>query len=104
MGKKVNEWHKARNILGKAYADVGIEYCELNIEGEHNGLWVAFAHGRKRRHLVGNELYTFVARACQGCHDFIEYKVGKEKMAQIIQEAIDRREIQPVIVVGGVKL
>lgn len=104
MGKKVDEWDRARKSLIKAYSDVGIEYCELNIDGKHNGLWVAFAHGRKRRHLVGTELYTFVAKACQGCHDYIEYEVGKDEMARIIQEAIDARAIQPVIVVGGVKL
>lgn len=100
IGKKGGEWVKARKILDKAYLDAGITHCELRFEAYHNGFMVAYAHGRKRRNLVGDELYTFVVKACQGCHNAIEYQ-GAEAMAKHVQDAIDRRVVQPTIKVGG---
>lgn len=99
-GKKTVSWDKARSILIKAYELVGITRCELKLGAYHNGFALGFAHGRKRRDLVGDELYTFCVLACQGCHDGIEYQ-GKEAMAKHVQDAIDRRAIQPTIKVGG---
>lgn len=101
MGKKGDEWTKARKILVAAYGDVCITHCELNIVGYHSGFALAFAHGRKRGDLVDDELYTFVVLACQGCHDHIEYDVGHDEMARIVRETIDKRVVQPVIKVEG---
>jgi hypothetical protein len=89
-GKKTTEWDNTRRILNQRFYAVQIERCELNIPGKHNGFAVAYAHAKKRNDLLPGELIR-VVKACEGCHSWIEYKVGKEEMQRIVDEAIARR-------------
>lgn len=104
-GKKVAEWQAAKKILNPAFAKVGLfEVCEVGryliqfeehrkiIEGHRHWFGWAYAHGDKRDNLVGNELITFVAGACQDCHNYIEYRPD---MRQIVEAVIASRSVQP---------
>jgi len=89
-GKKTTEWETTRRTLNNRFYAVQIERCELNIPQHHNGIAIAYAHAKKRNELQPGELIR-VAKSCQGCHEWIEYHVGKPEMQRIIDEAINKR-------------
>lgn len=103
-GKKTNEWNAAKRKLSPAFAEVGITYCEVGmylsqhplhmdaIANHRHNFAIAWAHGDKRDNLVGNELITLVALACQDCHNYIEYR---DDMREIIEAVIAARRVQP---------
>lgn len=56
---------------------------------------LSFAHSKKRDDIQNKEEYEEVILACiDPCHRDIE-NMPKEKMLQIVQEIIAKREIQP---------
>lgn len=80
-----------RRRLSAEFAERGVTSCELRYEGCKGQVMLGFAHGRKRRHLKGDELKTLVILACNPCHDKIEY-LGPERMLAIVQGVIVERE------------
>lgn len=104
-GKRTIEWEKAKqHILNPAFAQVGLLYaCEVGayliqfeeheqVKKHRHNFALSYAHGKKRRKLVNNELVTFVARCCNDCHDYIEYRPDMKK---IIEAVISSRAVQP---------
>lgn len=103
-GKKTNQWDKCKRLLDPAFNDIGLyNMCEIGpillmmgyeeeVEKHRHWFARAYAHGDKRNNLVGNEILHLVARACQDCHDFIEYRPD---MREIVEKAIARRKVQP---------
>jgi len=105
IGKKTREWEAAKRILKPAYAEAGIVSCELapvlerrgfDISKHRHWFFLTWAHGDKRKQLVGDELLTLVVLGCVDCHDFIEVMTRAE-MRSIVEEAISRRRVQPVL-------
>jgi hypothetical protein len=90
LGKKSKQWIAVRRRLKVEFQALGIMSCELRYEGCAGDTMLGFAHGRKRRHLKGDELETLTILACNHCHDAIEY-LGPEKMLEIVERAIARR-------------
>ena len=90
-GKRTNEWIAVRRRLKVQYEAAGITRCELNYDGCKRDTWLSFAHGKKRRHLQGDELETLVCLACTHCHEIIE-RLPEAEMCQIVKDVIQRRE------------
>jgi hypothetical protein len=90
-GRRTNDWMRVRRILSREFAAAGITSCELKLEGCWGDRALGFAHGRKRRHLKGDELQTLTILSCNICHDKIEY-LPPEEMLAIVQDVIERRE------------
>lgn len=95
-GRKANNWIKTRRQLSAEFAEKGIVSCELKYQGCWGEGALGFAHGRKRRHLKGDELKTLTILCCIPCHDKIEY-LGPEKMLAIVQETIAKRDFNETI-------
>jgi hypothetical protein len=91
-GKRTKEWIAVRHRLKVRFEAMGIMVCELNYPGCHRDGSLGFAHGRKRRHLKGDELKSLVILTCNHCHDAIEY-LGSEPMLEIVQDVIASREL-----------
>jgi hypothetical protein len=89
-GKRSKQWIAVRRRLKEAFEALGITSCELRYEGCRVNGMLGFAHGRKRRHLKGDELETLVVLACNPCHDNIEY-LGPERMLEIVERTIQQR-------------
>ncbi len=92
IGKKSRNWIVVRRRLSVEFAALGVTSCELRYEGCQGARMLGFAHGRKRRHLKGDELETLVILACNPCHDKIEY-LGPERMFEIVASTIQRRNL-----------
>lgn len=94
VGKKTREWEKVRRQLKKRFMAAGIIECEIGFAQcwRDNGL--SFAHGKKRRELIGDELKTLVVLACAPCHTAIE-GMDREYMLHRIMGIIANRERQP---------
>lgn len=90
-GRKTKAWTAERRKLKAEYEAMGITSCELRYEGCKGDDWLSFAHGRKRRKLVGNELSTLTILACLPCHDRIEF-LPPEDMLRIVNDTIATRE------------
>lgn len=91
VGHKTRVWKNTRDRLKKKFAAMGITQCELNYDGCAFNNFLGFAHGRKRRHLEGDELETLVILACNNCHDQIE-RLPAEAMLTIVEKVIADRE------------
>lgn len=91
LGKKSKAWAKTRRKLKQESVAQGIERCELRYEGCWGDNGLGYAHGRKRRHLQGDELKTLTILVCNSCHDKIEY-LGPERMLEIVETVIANRE------------
>jgi len=89
-GKKSRAWFAVRRRLKVEFEARGITSCELRYEGCAGDGMLGFAHGRKRRHLRGNELETLTILACNHCHGKVEY-LGPERMLAIVNDVIKRR-------------
>lgn len=90
-GRRTKDWMKVRRELSAEFAAAGITSCELRLDGCWGDRALGWAHGRKRRHLKGDELKTLTALACNPCHARIEYLPAPEMLA-IVQSVIERRE------------
>ena len=93
-GKRTLEWERIRARLKLAFEAAGITRCEFCYEGCSGGLFLSFAHGRKRRNLTTEELKKLVALACANCHSLLELKPEKE-MHKAVVEVIAKRICQP---------
>lgn len=92
-GKKVKAWESERCKLKRIFAVAGITTCELKYEGCAIDDYLGFAHAAKRRKLSAEDL-KHVILACNFCHDRIEI-LPPEKMRQIVDGTVQRREVQP---------
>ncbi len=91
-GKKTREWESVRRRLAVKFTEMGITTCELGYEGCRRNDYLSWAHGRKRRHLVGDELESLVILACQPCHQQIE-RLFEEDMCSIVMDVIEARKV-----------
>lgn len=91
LGRKGKSWLKVRRELSADFAARGIVSCELRLDGCWGSNATGFAHGRKRRHLKGDELKTLTALLCNPCHARIEY-LPPEEMLAIVRRVIANRE------------
>lgn len=90
VGKKTIQWANTRARLKKKFLAMGITSCELGYEGCKHDDYLSFAHGKKRRHLQGDELETLVILACQNCHSRIE-RMPEAAMCAIVSSVIAER-------------
>lgn len=91
-GARMKAWESTRARLKVKFAAQGIVTCELGYPGCKRDDWLSFAHGRKRRKLIGDELETLTILACTPCHDVIE-RMAPEGMLAIVQSVISERGI-----------
>lgn len=76
-GKKTKAWNRDRIKLKAIYAEKGITYCEIKLEGCWTDYALGFAHKHKRSwyntrpELLGTFNETLLA--CNQCHQKIEY-------------------------------
>lgn len=89
-GRRMNEWSNVRRKLSTDFASRGITSCELGYEGCWREKALGWAHGRKRRHLEGDELTSLVILACNPCHDKIE-RLLEAEMCVIVKDVIANR-------------
>ncbi len=85
---KANRASNAR--LKKRFTAMGIESCELGYENCTKDNFLSWAHGRKRRHLQGDELDTLVILSCLNCHTRIE-RMPESAMCAIVESVIAER-------------
>lgn len=90
VGRKTIAWANARARLKRKFQAMGITRCELAYPGCKQDDFLSFAHGKKRRHLQGDELETLVCLACQPCHQQIE-RLPEWAMLSIVQSVISER-------------
>ena len=89
-GRKTKAWNAVRRQLKREYEAMGITSCELRYDGCRVDDMLSFAHGRKRRKLIGDELTSLTILACQPCHDRIEF-LPPDEMLRIVTETIAAR-------------
>lgn len=89
-GRKTKEWESVRRQLKVEYDAMGITTCELRYEGCKYDDYLSFAHGRKRRKLIGDELRTLTILCCTPCHDKIEF-LPPDEMLRIVIDTIAKR-------------
>ena len=89
-GKRTRLWESTRAILKRIFYRRGIVTCELRYVGCTRGLFLGFAHARKRRHLRPDELGQ-VLLACSSCHAAIE-RLPEEEMFLAVMTVIEKRE------------
>lgn len=70
-GKKTIAWSKARKELVREFEDRGITSCEINLQGCTSGMYLGFAHTKKRRDVTDLKR---VVLACNNCHYKVEYE------------------------------
>lgn len=91
VGKKTIAWNKARKELVKEFKDWGITCCEIKLQGCTNGLYLGFAHTRKRRDVTDLKR---VVLACSNCHYKIEYNCNyytDKDMESYLESIIESR-------------
>lgn len=91
VGRKTIAWVNARARLKKKFLAIGITSCELGYEGCTPTDFLSWAHGKKRRHLVGDELETLVCLSCLNCHTRIE-RMPEAAMEAIVRSVISERK------------
>lgn len=103
---KTDEWIAIRGELEQTFFALGINYCELRLEGCMGRFGLAFAHSKKRNYIAtepkerAREMRE-VVKACSACHHFIEHPTREqleptgenahEYMYRIVTEAIKHR-------------
>jgi len=92
-GKRTREWQRVREQLKPRFEAAGITRCEFRYQGCWRDNALSFAHMRKRRNLMPNELKV-VALACIPCHDKLEL-MPEPLMAQTVADVIRQRILQP---------
>lgn len=88
-GRKVREWDKVRAELKEECERLGIRSCEIRLPKCTGALYTGFAHSKKRRNIVGDELRE-ACLACSNCHAIIEAKPEKE-MSAIVRAVLAER-------------
>jgi len=86
---KANKASNAR--LKKRFAAMGIESCELGYPDCTRREFLSWAHGKRRRHLVDNELDELVILACIPCHENLD-RLPAEATLAIVQSVIAERD------------
>ena len=79
-----------RARLKRQFDAAGITSCELGYPGCWKDEALGFAHGRKRRHLKGDEIETLTILVCNPCHDRIE-TLPAAGMLAIVKSVIAER-------------
>jgi hypothetical protein len=91
VGKRTRSWEKERERLKKKFSIWGITSCELRYPG---GCWgdnaLGFAHAKKRRFLVPEELGVVIL-CCNRCHDILE-SLPHDLMEVEVMQVIKQRE------------
>ncbi len=90
IGRRTVAWINARARLKKKFTAMGIMSCELGFPGCQRDDYLGWAHGKKRRHLVGAELEPLVCLRCQNCHQIIE-RMPEAAMEVIVRSVISGR-------------
>lgn len=90
VGRKTLANMKANARLKRKFEALGITRCELGYVNCTPDSFLTWAHGKKRRKLVGDELETCVILACQSCHQIIE-RMQPDAMLAIVQSVISER-------------
>lgn len=101
---KEHEWARIkREILDPYFYEIGLfNVCELNIPNVCDGLFIGYAHSRKRGDIAKQEpertkQLCEVVRACQKCHKKVEFpprtitESSRQIMYRKIIEVIDSR-------------
>jgi hypothetical protein len=88
-GKKVREWDKVRAELKQECEALGIRSCELRRARCLGSSFLSFAHSKKRRNIVGDELRE-ACLACQQCHAEVE-RMPESEMGAVVRAALARR-------------
>lgn len=96
-GKKTKAWNNARAVIKRQFAKAGITTCELrgSAKVQHEcGVdnYLGFAHSKKRRHIIGDELFE-VALLCLSAHEIVE-RMSEGEMTAIIREIIATRNVR----------
>jgi hypothetical protein len=90
-GRKTRENARALRVFKKDCAKYGIDRCERrgpHCTGMENLTW---AHGRKRRELLGGELERFAIVCCVNCHRELDEQMTHEEMAAEVDRLIQLR-------------
>jgi len=90
IGHKTRAWRNCVVRLKKKFERMGIVECELRYDGCWRDNALSFAHGRRRRFLLEDELEQLVCLACTPCHQILEAKPAEEMLA-IVREVIASR-------------
>lgn len=88
-GKKTQEWTVERKELIEEFEALGINSCELKLEGCWGKQGLGFAHRNKRRNLTREDLGQVVL-LCNSCHGEIEL-LNNVRMMKIIDKIIKDR-------------
>lgn len=83
------EWDRVRAELKEECERLGIRSCEIRLKGCTGALFTGFAHSKKRRNIVGDELREACV-ACSSCHAIIELK-PEEEMTAIVRAVLEAR-------------
>jgi hypothetical protein len=90
-GRKSLDWMKVRRRLSAEFLARGIISCELKYEGCWGKGALSWAHGKKRRHLQGDELATLLILSCTPCHQILE-RLPESEMCAIVENVIAARD------------
>jgi hypothetical protein len=85
-GKKTKAWDAARRKLKPFFENLGIDYCEMC--GGRFGL--SFAHSKKRRNIVGDEIKEVILICVHPCHENLE-RLPEVEMTEKVREIISNR-------------
>ena len=88
------KWSRVRAKLKKQFEEWGITSCEIGLVDCQQGMFLGFAHTRKRRWITTEEQLREVVLACQNCHTKIEYfsvKWTGQNMYDFLSEIIRNR-------------
>jgi hypothetical protein len=91
QGKKGKAWAKVRRELKGEFQAMGIVSCEIRGVGCVGANMLTFAHTKKRRNIVGDELREVVL-ACVVCHEAVE-SAGERLMSERLRAIIAARSL-----------
>lgn len=91
VGKKTLANMKANARLKKKFAALGITSCELRYINCTGNNFLSWAHGKRRRFLIGDELETLCCLACVPCHQKLD-RLPHEATLAIVLSVIAERE------------
>lgn len=90
--KKVDEWKALRTSIYEELATLGVNSCELRLDGCLGSFALGLAHSKKRMHIKTSEEMREVVLACTACHDHIE-NLPKQQMEDIVKLTILKRNL-----------
>lgn len=89
--RKPTKWDKIRSELKVKFEAAGITTCELHYPGCFRDNYLGFAHSKRRRHIVGDEIYEVIL-ACNPCHDLLD-SLPAEKTTEAVRSIISKRNV-----------